>query len=343
MRRFSRSGSNAEEVERLSIDIMIERLKEGKSIAFKVKYEGCYPVTEARGVASVRQAFKELKREKEERRRRGQKHSPFKEFAISLDCAQIKDLDTMEAEETYPIRSISYIVNDERNRSYIGMIAQGRNSGFRCVILKQDEGRARDVVQALGQAFDLAYQKFLKSDGRARSAAKRKQITESSQSKAKSDEADEISILRLRLRDLAVLVPPEKLELYLRKQRISEITEMPDSEKDEKESSAPDGNKPLPVVGRQLQNLIWDEVDDEKAPLSTTEREDGKSGSSEIPRVNPPPASRGRRPRAFSALEDPFAMGDFTALEFETFDQRIEGYGDIVIPKSMTTANDLLS
>ena len=51
-----------------------------------------------------------FQKEKEERRKRGQKHSPLKEFAISLDCAEIKDLEVKFLEKRI---IVTYTIDDD--------------------------------------------------------------------------------------------------------------------------------------------------------------------------------------------------------------------------------------
>ncbi len=72
-------------------------------------------------------------------------------------------------------------------------------------------GQAEEITLTIGQAFDLAYRRFLDSQGK--DLETRKQLV-LSQRKAQVAEAEMVE-LRTRLRELAALVPSGELDKYL--------------------------------------------------------------------------------------------------------------------------------
>jgi len=186
-----------------------ERLTSGH-IAYLVKFLGSTEVDQPKGIDVVKEGIRKLKFSQQIKKAEGAK-TPKAELTVSIDGVAIQEPKTKKIQHQYPLHRISYCADDKAEKRFFSFIAKEEDSDkHTCYVFVSDK-LAEEITLTIGQAFDLAYKRFLSG---------------------KTQESDKEKIARLerenaelgqRLKDVANLVEPSKLSEYMKKNNIKEL------------------------------------------------------------------------------------------------------------------------
>jgi hypothetical protein len=295
-------------------------------IAYLVKFLGVTEAEHPKGIEVVKDSIRKLKLDEEIRRAEGGK-TPKAEVTISVDGVAIQEPRGKRILHQFPLHQISYCADDKEEKRFFSFIAKEGDT-HKCFVFASEK-LAEEITLTIGQAFDLAYRRFLDSSGREMELKK------------------EIMTLEKRVADLE----SENLAL---KDKLSMRSVDGNSNSSLSSSTSTNGGGdvlicgPPPVppresanvanqifaefamtaneiekrahVGRQLEGLLFDEELDPK-PRGTPD------GIEAPPRISPPPKGKktdmfmngggqnssdifGSDP--FFTSSDPFGMSDFS-------------------------------
>lgn len=303
-----------------------EALQQGH-VAYLVKFLGSIEVDQAKGIDVVKDGIRKLKFSQQLKKAEGTK-TPKVEVTISIDGLAIQDQKTKQIFHQYPLHRISYCANDKSDKKFFSFIAKEENGNKHMCFVFASDKLAEDITLTIGEAFDLAYRKFLDTSGKDLEAKK------------------QLMILQKKVQEL------EKENAML-KQKIDEITkgswsnhvtngqsnihmngdsnvnthhsviELNDSvQNNETQKSMPTSPSQelfnlisLPVapsVGPRLENLVLDDMEDFNPRENNSMLNNGnKEPAVQTDIFGAPPFNPEQE------KSDPFGMGDFSNMDLE--------------------------
>lgn len=140
-----------------------ETLQQG-SVVYSVKLLGHTDVPQAKGTDIVREAIKKVKFANHiKKSEAGVKGSKLKkvEIKISINNIKVEDVKTKEELYSYPLHRISYCADDKRDKKLFAFIAKDSGQQHHNCYVFECEKMAEELTLTVGQAFDLAYRRFL--------------------------------------------------------------------------------------------------------------------------------------------------------------------------------------
>ncbi|CAG0916079.1 unnamed protein product, partial [Notodromas monacha] len=246
----------------------------------KRKFLGCTEVEQPKGTDVIREGIRKLKFNQQLKKAEGAKPNKV-ELTVSIDGVTIQDPKTKTVMHKYPLHRISYCADDKLEKRFFSFIAKEAEEGRHMCFVFVSDKLAEEITLTIGQAFDLAYRRFLDSQGKDLEARKQTLLVEK---RAKMAEA-EVMELKSRLRDLAAMLAPQDLDNGVRLYAsISDVLELNIPEENLKNLANGDGSDSKRVV-----NLI---SDFDVPALSTLSREDSSDdghGLDALTMSSPPP------------------------------------------------------
>ncbi|XP_054280730.1 PTB domain-containing engulfment adapter protein 1 [Macrosteles quadrilineatus] len=190
-------------------------------IAYLVKFLGNTEVDQPKGIEVVKEGIRKLKFNHQLRKSEGSK-IPKVELTISIDGVAIQEPKTKRILHQYPLHRISYCADDKGEKKFFSFIAKesGDNEQHSCFVFVS-KNLAEEITLTIGQAFDLAYKRFLETSGRDLEVQRRLIIL---QQNVKRLEAEN-TVLRQRLKEFAN-GQIQNVDEYCRYNSISDITEV---------------------------------------------------------------------------------------------------------------------
>ncbi|CAH1403738.1 unnamed protein product [Nezara viridula] len=209
-------------------------------IAYLVKFLGNTEVDQPKGIDVVKEGIRKLKFNQQLRKAEGTK-TPKVELTISIDGVAIQEPKTKRILHQYPLHRISYCADDKGEKKFFSFIAKDCPDSERhvCFVFVSDK-LAEEITLTIGQAFDLAYKRFVETSGKDLEVQRRMMVL---QQRVKQLE-HEASTLRQRLSDV-LNGHANDLEGYMRRNKISNMLTVPSSEDSTtpvNSSSAPTSN-----------------------------------------------------------------------------------------------------
>lgn len=282
-------------------------------VAYLVKYLGFTEVDQAKGIEVVKEAIRKLKFNQQLKQSEGAK-VPKVELTISVDGVAVQDPKTKRISHQHPLHRISYCADDKADKKSFSFIAKEADGERHSCYVFSSEKLAEEITLTIGQAFDLAYRKFLETSGRDLEMKKQFMILQKRVQELEKENQE----LQQRLRELDGNKTPA--EDHRRKNGTTNGTSpgvfleplpppVPPRKPEQTSSSLDLIDITLPAVGTKLENLAVDDLDDFDPRAPTPPPPSLKNGC-----VN---GSAGRD--AFGAEpfspekteEDPFGMGGF--------------------------------
>lgn len=151
-----------------------EALQQGH-VAYLVKFLGSIEVDQAKGIDVVKDGIRKLKFSQQLKKAEGTKTQKV-EVTISIDGLAIQNQKTKQIYHQYPLHRISYCANDKSDKKFFSFIAKEETGEtHRCFVFASDK-LAEDITLTIGEAFDLAYRKFLDTSGKDLEAKKQLMI-----------------------------------------------------------------------------------------------------------------------------------------------------------------------
>ncbi|CAG0883893.1 unnamed protein product [Darwinula stevensoni] len=280
---------------------------------------GCTEVDQPKGIEVVKEGIRKLTFNQQLKKAEGSSSKPPKvELTISVDGVAIQEPKTKEIMYQYPLHRISYCADDKAEKRFFSFIAKESSSTEKhtCFVFVSDK-LAEEITLTIGQAFDLAYRRFLESQGKDIESKKQAMVLHKRVEALERENKE----LRARLQELSQLLSPDALQGFMSRKNIPNLLIVDDgdevsmtsttSQENGKHESegiledmllieadlqglvpppVPPRNDPDPAVGRHLENLQWSDLEDLHNPLNGS----SSNGSSPpIPSLSPPP-SKGR-------------------------------------------------
>ncbi|OCT63909.1 PTB domain-containing engulfment adapter protein 1 isoform X1 [Xenopus laevis] len=134
-------------------------------IAYNAKFLGHTEVEQPKGTEIVRDAVRKLKFSRHIKKSEGQK-TPKVELQISIYGVKILDSKTKEVMHNCQLHRISFCADDKTDKRIFTFICKDSESNKHLCYVFDSEKCAEEITLTIGQAFDLAYRKFLESGGK---------------------------------------------------------------------------------------------------------------------------------------------------------------------------------
>ncbi|XP_033899302.3 PTB domain-containing engulfment adapter protein 1 isoform X1 [Acipenser ruthenus] len=134
-------------------------------ISYNAKFLGNTEVDQPKGTEIVRDAVRKLKFARHIKKSEGQK-TPKVELQISIYGVKILDPKTKEVQHNCQLHRISFCADDKTDKRIFTFICKDAESNKHLCFVFDSEKCAEEITLTIGQAFDLAYKKFLESGGK---------------------------------------------------------------------------------------------------------------------------------------------------------------------------------
>lgn len=134
-------------------------------VAYLVKFLGNIEVDQPKGLDTVRESIKKLEFQEHLKRSEGEKIRRI-ELTISIGGVAIREPKTKQNIHQFPLHRISYCADDKSDRKYLSFISKVQEDSGRheCFVFVSDK-LSEDIALTIGQAFDLAWRRFLDASG----------------------------------------------------------------------------------------------------------------------------------------------------------------------------------
>lgn len=199
-------------------------------LVYLVKFLGCTPVKQPKGIDVVKDAIHKLRFTQDLKKSEaasGAKRQKV-ELTISADGVAIQEPRTHIILHQFPLHRISYCADDKGEKKFFSFIAKqsgqdNEEDRHECFVFISDK-LAEEITLTIGQAFELAYRRFLETSGKDLEAQHRTMVAHQRIKRLET----EVNIYKKRLLDL-VQFPNVKTEIdqYLRKNDLKNILELP--------------------------------------------------------------------------------------------------------------------
>ncbi|XP_012270103.1 PTB domain-containing engulfment adapter protein 1 [Orussus abietinus] len=197
-------------------------------IAYLVKYLGSTEVDQPKGIEVVKEAICKLKFNQQLRKSEGTK-TPKVELTISIDGVAIQEPKTKTSPKRimhqYPLHRISYCADDKGEKKFFSFIAKEEDAERHTCFVFVSDKLAEEITLTIGQAFDLAYRRFLETSGKDLEAQRRCMVL---QQKIKRLEYEN-NFYRQRLHDIAAIKGKADVQAYLAKHNLPHILHVPEA------------------------------------------------------------------------------------------------------------------
>ncbi|XP_064868691.1 PTB domain-containing engulfment adapter protein 1 isoform X3 [Oncorhynchus nerka] len=134
-------------------------------IPYNAKFLGNTEVEQPKGTEIVKDAVRKLKFQRHIKKSEGQK-TPKVELQISIYGVKILDPKTKDVQYNCQLHRISFCADDKTDKRIFTFICKDSESNKHLCYVFDSEKCAEEITLTIGQAFDLAYKKFLESGGK---------------------------------------------------------------------------------------------------------------------------------------------------------------------------------
>ncbi|XP_013176892.1 PREDICTED: PTB domain-containing adapter protein ced-6 isoform X2 [Papilio xuthus] len=200
-------------------------------VAYLVKFLGCTQVDQPKGIEVVKDAIKKLQFTQQLKKSETKDGAKCKkvEITISVDGVAIQEPRSNNILYQFPLHRISYCADDKGAKKYFSFIAKGgstvngmngHDSGsvekHECFVFVSTK-LASEITLTIGQAFDLAYRRFLNDNGK---------YIEMQKLTLQNRKLElQMNVYKNRLQELSKITYKDDLSAYLARNSLSEITE----------------------------------------------------------------------------------------------------------------------
>ncbi|CAD1472729.1 unnamed protein product, partial [Heterotrigona itama] len=194
-------------------------------------YLGSTEVDQPKGIEVVKEAICKLKFNQQLRKSEGTK-TPKVELTISIDGVAIQEPKTKTSPKRimhqYPLHRISYCADDKGEKKFFSFIAKEENADRHTCFVFVSDKLAEEITLTIGQAFDLAYRRFLETSGKDLETQRRCMVL---QQKIKRLEYEN-NVYRQRLQDIAAIKGSADVSAYLSQHNLPDILHVPGATND---------------------------------------------------------------------------------------------------------------
>ncbi|KAG8222849.1 hypothetical protein J437_LFUL007557 [Ladona fulva] len=214
-----------------------------KSLAMKIKetFLGSTEVEEAKGIEVVKEGVRKLKFSQQLRKAEAGStggRTPKVELTISVDGVAVQDPKTKSIMYQFPLHRISYCADDKGEKKFFSFIAKDADTDKHVCFVFVSDKLAEEITLTIGQAFELAYRRFLETSGKDLEAQRRAMVA---QQRVRRVEAENTE-LRRRLQDLACLLGKNEVDEYLLQNNITDLLAVNLSNEAESTTNARNGS-----------------------------------------------------------------------------------------------------
>lgn len=272
-------------------------------IAYLVKFLGNTEVDQPKGIEVVKEGIRKLKFNQQLRKAEGNK-TPKVELTISIDGVAIQEPKTKRIMHQYPLHRISYCADDKGEKKFFSFIAKEADSERHICYVFVSDKLAEEITLTIGQAFDLAYRRFLETSGKDLEVQRRLMLL---QQKVKRLETEN-STLRQRLSDVAQIKGQGEVEEYMSRNGITDLLNVSHSTSSSGTTMSPSSNDFNYSSDNINGGLQQNKENGNLLNLSTcsTGSSNGISTPPSASLAQPPPVP----PRAFEASSGSKAFGE---------------------------------
>ncbi|XP_041937116.1 PTB domain-containing engulfment adapter protein 1 isoform X8 [Alosa sapidissima] len=136
-----------------------------RHVAYNAKFLGITEVDQPKGTDVVKVAVRKLKFQRHIKKSEGLK-APKVELQISIYGVKILDPKTKEVQHNCQLHRMSFCADDKTDKRIFTFICTDPETKRHLCYVFDSEKCAEEITLAIGQAFDLAYKKFLESGGK---------------------------------------------------------------------------------------------------------------------------------------------------------------------------------
>ncbi|XP_026742309.1 PTB domain-containing adapter protein ced-6 isoform X2 [Trichoplusia ni] len=213
-------------------------------VAYLVKFLGCTQVDQPKGIEVVKDAIKKLQFTQQLKKSEAKDGAKCKkvEITISVDGVAIQEPRSNNIMYQFPLHRISYCADDKGAKKYFSFIAKGGSTvngmnghdgpaeKHECFVFISTK-LASEITLTIGQAFDLAYRRFLNDNGK---------YIEMQKMQLQNKKLElQMNAYKSRLQELSKITYKDDLSSYLARNKLSDITEF----------------KPPPELEKQISSL----------------------------------------------------------------------------------------
>lgn len=202
-------------------------------VAYLVKFLGVTPVTEPKGIEVVQEAIKKLQFTQQLKKSETKDGAKCKkvEITISVDGVAIQVPKSNNILRQFPLHRISYCADDKGEKKYFSFIAKPGFSiddiinneenpeteeKYECFVFTSTK-LASEITLTIGQAFDLAYRRFMTDNSKI---VEIKKLTLLNRKLSL-----QMNAYKKRLQELSKVTYKDDLASYLSKNNLSDICE----------------------------------------------------------------------------------------------------------------------
>jgi len=210
-------------------------------VVYLVKFLGSTAVDQPKGIDVVKQGIQKLKFDQQIRKsENGEKaaKTPKMELTISVDGVTIQEPKTKKMMHKYPLHKISYCADDKAEKRFFSFIAkEGDTTNHTCFVFVSDK-LAEEITLTIGQAFELAYKKFLDTSGKEMETKKQILVLQKRVAILENENGE----LKKRLKDVANIKGQSDVQQYLHSCGITDLCEVSIPEQLQPSAATTNGN-----------------------------------------------------------------------------------------------------
>merc|ERR1711902_32266 len=132
-----------------------------------------------KGIEVVKQGVQKLKFNQQLKKSEagsGNGKTPKAELTISVNGVTIQEPKSKKVLHEYPLHRISYCADDKAEKRFFSFIAKDADSTKHTCFVFLSDKLAEEITLTIGQAFELAYKKYLESRGKEMESKKQSMI-----------------------------------------------------------------------------------------------------------------------------------------------------------------------
>eukprot|EP00795_Rhopilema_esculentum_P014042 gene14042-5021_t len=149
-------------------------------VIYQARYLGCTEVEAPRGIEIIKDAIKKIQFQHEiKKSEAGKKGSKLQkvEIWISIDVIKVINIKNKEVITQKPLHRISYCADDHQDKKLFSFIAREQDSRAHNCHAFVTEREAAELTVTLGQAFELAYKRYLQK-GKKQDSKENKEVND---------------------------------------------------------------------------------------------------------------------------------------------------------------------
>merc|ERR1712141_206908 len=179
-------------------------------------------VDQPKGIEVVKQGVQKLKFNQQLKKSEagsGNAKTPKAELTISVNGVTIQEPKSKKVLHEYPLHRISYCADDKAEKRFFSFIAKDADSNKHTCFVFLSDKLAEEITLTIGQAFELAYKKYLESRGKDLETKKQSMIMQ----KRIEILEEENKELKKRLADVAKIKGDLDVKKYMKDNNIAEL------------------------------------------------------------------------------------------------------------------------